>query len=123
MRFLPIFLEVSMLCLITACVSTITPENEDNTEVIVPQGFVKVESTGSYTFLTTTANTAGGETVSIPAEYYICQYAVTNTEWKEYLDATHSSAPKYWTGGTIPEGREKHPVLWISCNEAEAYCK
>ena len=37
--------------------------------------FVKVESSGSYTFLSTTTNTAGGETVSIPAEYYICQYA------------------------------------------------
>ena len=101
-----------------------TPDPGDVPEVVtVPQDFVKVESSGSYTFLATTTNTAGGETVNIPAAYYICQYAVTNAEWNKYLDATHSSAPKYWTGGAVPEGREKHPVLWISCNEAEAYCR
>ena len=122
------------LWLTIACSPNATPDDGGNKEpetdpvdpvieLTVPSGFVKIESSGSYTFLSTAANTAGGETVSIPSEYYICQYAVTNAEWKAYLDEAQSSAPKYWTGGAIPAGREKHPVLWISCNEAEAYCK
>ncbi|MBR5399503.1 MAG: SUMF1/EgtB/PvdO family nonheme iron enzyme, partial [Bacteroidales bacterium] len=92
-------------------------------EISVPDNYVKVETTGSYTFIATSSNVAGGETVSIPKEYYICKYAVTNSEWEAYIDATGASAPNYWNGKSIPEGREKHPVLWISCTEAEAYCK
>ncbi len=85
--------------------------------------FVKVESSGTYTFMSTTANTSGGETTTLPTEYYICKYAVTNAEWKKYVDATGASVPKYWSNGTYPEGRENHPVLWISYEEALAYCK
>lgn len=101
------------------------PSNPDNptVEISVPDNYVKVETSGIYSFIATSSNVAGGETVSIPREYYICKYAVTNSEWKAYIDATGASAPKYWNGKSIPEGREKHPVLWISCTEAEAYCK
>jgi formylglycine-generating enzyme required for sulfatase activity len=98
------------------------PETPGN-EVSVPENFVKVETSGSYTFIATPSNKAGGETASIPREYFICKWAVTNAEWKQYIDATGKTAPKYWNGNSIPEGREKHPVLWISCTEAEAYCK
>lgn len=114
------------LCMVIACSPNEGPGPDPVdpiVEVTAPDGFVKVVSSGSYKFLSTTANTAGGETVSIPTEYYICQYAVTNAEWNEYLAATHASAPKYWTGGAVPAGRERHPILWISCNEAEAYCQ
>lgn len=95
----------------------------DKPTVTLPENFVKVESSGEYTFIATSSNAAGGETVSIPYEYHICKYAVTNNEWKAYIDATGVSAPKYWTSNNIPEGRENHPVLWISCIEAESYCK
>lgn len=98
------------------------PEAPDN-EIAAPDNYAKVETTGSYTFIVSSSNVAGGETVTIPREYYICKYAVTNSEWKEYVDATGISAPKYWHGNSIPVGREKHPVLWISCADAEAYCK
>ena len=83
-------------------------------EIAVPDNYVKVETTGSYTFIATSTNIAGGETVSIPKDYYICKYALTNSEWKAYIDATGASAPKYWNGTGIPDGRDKHPVLWIS---------
>ncbi|MBO4571935.1 MAG: formylglycine-generating enzyme family protein, partial [Bacteroidales bacterium] len=89
----------------------------------MPDNFVKVETAGIYTFIATSSNVAGGETVSIPQEYYICKCAVTNAEWKTFIDATGKSAPKYWNGNSVPAGREKHPVLWISCTEAEAYCQ
>ena len=123
-----------LLQALIACTPNISPENNtDGTPssdaidppaaASVPEDFVKVESDGSYTFVTTTENKSRGETVNIPTEFYICKYAVTNLEWKEYLDATHSAAPKYWAEGQIPEGREKHPVLWISYNDAEAFCQ
>lgn len=117
-----------------ACTSSVSPEDNADKESnhypieppavgAVPDDFVKVESTGTYTFVATIDNKSGGETVSIPTEFYVCQYAVTNQQWKEYQDATHSGYPKYWDGDKISEGREKHPVLWISYNDAEAYCK
>lgn len=88
-----------------------------------PENFVKVESSGSYTFLTTSTNTEEGETVQIDREYYIGKYAVTNEEWKAYITATNIATPKYWTNGEYPSGRAKHPVLWISCDEATRYCE
>ena len=101
--------------------------NDKNTEEPIteslPDNFVKVESAGSYTFIATSSNVKGGETVAIPKEYYICKYAVTNADFKKYVDATGASAPKYWDGKNIPSGRDNHPVLWVSCADAENYCK
>ena len=94
-----------------------------DSDITIPQNFVKLETSGTYTFLATSTNLSGGETVDISKEYYICKYAVTNAEWKEYINASKASAPKYWTNDNIPEGRESHPVLWISDTEAENYCK
>ena len=85
--------------------------------------FIRIETNGSYTFLATSSNVAGGETVDISRLYWIGKFAVTNAEWKEYIDATGVAAPKYWNGNEIPAGREKHPVLWISCSQAESYCQ
>lgn len=99
-----------------------TPETPQNV-FSVPDNFVKVETSGNYTYIATSSNVSGGETISISKEYYICKWAVTNAEWKTYIDAMGKSAPKYWNGQNVPEGLEKHPVLWISCIEAEAYCK
>ncbi|MBO4571474.1 MAG: SUMF1/EgtB/PvdO family nonheme iron enzyme [Bacteroidales bacterium] len=124
----PIFLIMLLVC---GCGEPEKPErpeektDPDGPAVVdaVPENFVKVETPGTYTYMATSANKSGGETVSIAAEYYICKWAVTNADWKKYVDEAGASAPKYWNGKNIPEGREKHPVLWISCSEAEAYCK
>lgn len=102
-----------------ATFTAIFSENADNDNL---PNFVRIETNGSYTFISTTTNTAGGETVDISTVYWIGQYAVTNAEWKQYIDATGGSAPRYWNGNDIPVGRENHPVLWISCTQAESYC-
>lgn len=89
----------------------------------IPSGnLIKINSNGSYTFLATSTNQPGGESVEIPTEYYIGKYAVTNQEWKAFIDETANPAPKYWTENSYPEGRAKHPVLWISYDDALAYC-
>ena len=47
---------------------------------------------------------------------------VTNTEYAEFLKATGRKAPKYWPDGAMPEGRADHPVVWVSFDDANAYC-
>ncbi|MBQ2728587.1 MAG: formylglycine-generating enzyme family protein [Alistipes sp.] len=89
---------------------------------VPPRDFVKIETSGNYTFLATSANVEGGETVAIDKVYFMGRYAVTNEDWAEYVAATNVQPPKYWTNGTYPAGRAKHPVLWISYDEAMRYC-
>jgi len=55
--------------------------------------------------------------------YYICKYALTNAEWKVAVDAGAISAPQYWNGNQIPDGKENHPVLYVSYVQAEQYCQ
>ena len=52
----------------------------------------------------------------------IAQYPVTNGEYAEFVGATGHQPPRYWKNGTFPKGKERHPVLWVSFRDAEAYC-
>jgi formylglycine-generating enzyme required for sulfatase activity len=55
--------------------------------------------------------------------YAIGRFEVTNAEYKAFLDATHyHGTPRYWKGGTFPDGKANHPVLFVSLVDAEAYC-
>ena len=108
--------------------AAIQPEEGDTTppatdEVMPPADFVCVESVGHYSFLASVDNKTGGESVSLPTTYYIAKYAVTNSDWSQFVEATNRKSPKYWPEGRIPEGKAQHPVLWISYVEAEAYCQ
>ena len=103
--------------------STNGEDTSSDTEPILLDNFIKIETLGTYTFLATSTNEKGGENVSIDEEYYIGKYAVTNEEWGVYLAKSGAKAPKYWQNGAYPQGRAKHPVLWISYEEANNYCK
>lgn len=88
------------------------------------EDYVRITTDGSYTFLASIDNVAGeGESETLPLEYFICKYAVTNAKWKDYVDAVKIEAPSYWVDGKYPEGKANHPVLWVSARDAEAYCK
>jgi formylglycine-generating enzyme required for sulfatase activity len=55
--------------------------------------------------------------------FCIGKYEVTNAEWKMFLDDTGSRArPRYWRDGKIPPGKENHPLLFVSWNDARKYC-
>lgn len=98
-----------------------TPPPKD--EPLMLENFAKVESDGSYRFLASSDNEIeAGELCEIPTTYYIAKYAVTCAEWSEFIKANNVAAPKYWSTADAPEGRENHPVLWISCEQAEEYC-
>lgn len=85
--------------------------------------FSRIQSDGVYTMLAGQDNRIGeGEVVELPKEYYIGKYAICNEDWSAFITAVGRKAPSYWEGGKIPKGREKHPVVWISYNDALAYC-
>jgi formylglycine-generating enzyme required for sulfatase activity len=72
-------------------------------------------------------------TVSVGA-FYIDRYPVTNEEYKRFVDATDHPVPYYkveWADvdeynwdpetRTPPEGKEKHPVVLVTWEDAVAY--
>lgn len=55
--------------------------------------------------------------------YYISKYPVTNIEYYLYLQNNKNiKAPKYWNNGIYPNGKENHPVVYVSYEDAIQYC-
>ena len=52
----------------------------------------------------------------------IAKYPVTNAEYAEFVNETGHVAPRYWKDGTFPKGKERHPVLWVSYDDACDFC-
>ena len=44
-------------------------------------------------------------------------------EYAEFTKTTGHKTPPYWNNGTFPKGKEKHPVLEVSYDDARAYCE
>jgi len=55
--------------------------------------------------------------------FYIYKYEVTNAQYKKFLDATKHVSPQNWQGKDFPEGKGNHPVVFVSWEDAKAYCK
>jgi gamma-glutamyl hercynylcysteine S-oxide synthase len=61
------------------------------------------------------------------AAFYVDKNLVTNSEFKEFLDATHYRPAdahnflKDWIDGSLPEGWDNKPVTWVSLEDARAY--
>ena len=53
--------------------------------------------------------------------FYIARYPVTNAEYKKFVDATKHSAPSHWQNGQIPKGKENHPVVTVTWDDAITY--
>ncbi|MBI5650031.1 MAG: SUMF1/EgtB/PvdO family nonheme iron enzyme [Chloroflexi bacterium] len=54
--------------------------------------------------------------------FYIARQLVTNAEYKKFLDATGHRASQHWSNGQIPAGKENHPVIYVTRDDAVAYC-
>ncbi len=86
--------------------------------------FAHITSNGTYTMLADMDNQLGqGEEVTISKDFYMARHAVSNVQWQQFITATERQPPSYWSGGVIPEGKEQHPVVWVSADEAQAYCQ
>lgn len=83
-------------------------------------------------------NPAGMEWVMIPAgtflygdkkspldlkEFQISRYPVTNRQYKQFLDANpQQKSPRHWLRHTYPSGKEYHPVVNVTLEDALAFC-
>ena len=64
-----------------------------------------------------------GEWINLPA-YCIGKYPVTNREYQAFvLEADHTAPQTNWIGRKIQPGKDEHPVVDVSWNDARAYCK
>ncbi|MGW2518193.1 SUMF1/EgtB/PvdO family nonheme iron enzyme [Streptomyces sp. NPDC001617] len=87
------------------------------------QTLVQVPANPTFTFTADTSNTAGvGESSPITAAHQLDAHQVTNAQWKEFLDSSGGDPPGYRSDGTCPEGKEQHPVLSVSLDQAGAFC-
>ncbi len=57
------------------------------------------------------------------AEYFIGKYEVTNEQYAVFVEATGHRAPDHWENGVIPTGREDHPVVYVSWDDAVAFAE
>jgi formylglycine-generating enzyme required for sulfatase activity len=55
--------------------------------------------------------------------FYIDRYPVTNTDYQYFVLATKHAPPAHWQNGKIPSGKEMHPVVNVSWNDATAYAQ
>jgi formylglycine-generating enzyme required for sulfatase activity len=60
-------------------------------------------------------------TVYLP-DFYIGKYPVTNTQYQAFVRATGHRAPGHWEQGRIPAGKDNHPVVAVSWDDAVAFC-
>jgi serine/threonine-protein kinase len=54
--------------------------------------------------------------------FHIARYPVTNAQYARYVSAGQVPPPAHWRHGKIPEGRENHPVVFVSWRDALGYC-
>ena len=55
-------------------------------------------------------------------EYWIGRTPVTNQQYQRFVEATRCNFPIGWKDGKIPPGRELHPVVNVSWEDAKIFC-
>jgi formylglycine-generating enzyme required for sulfatase activity len=61
-------------------------------------------------------------TVDLPA-YFIDRFEVTNGQYGKFVRSTGHPAPSSWNNGTFPAGEERLPVVMVTFDDADAYCR
>ena len=56
-------------------------------------------------------------------EYYISQTPVTNAQYAAFVQASRYAAPKRWRNNSIPAGKDQHPVVAVSWEDAVLFAQ
>jgi formylglycine-generating enzyme required for sulfatase activity len=55
--------------------------------------------------------------------FYLDQAEVTNERYAQFLKASRRAAPYHWIKGQVPNGKEAHPVVNVSWEDASVFCQ
>ncbi|MEM7344950.1 MAG: SUMF1/EgtB/PvdO family nonheme iron enzyme, partial [Chloroflexota bacterium] len=105
---------------------TDTPEEELVASATLPssEGMMRIPA-DSYSV--GVPDSSGGEFASEQTvelnQFWLDQYEVTNSQYQTYIDQTDGEPPSGWADGTVPAGKEAHPVEGITWDMAAAYCQ
>jgi formylglycine-generating enzyme required for sulfatase activity len=56
-------------------------------------------------------------------DYYLARTPVTNAQYLAFVQASGHETPMHWKGGEFPNGKQDHPVVYVSWHDAVAYCR
>lgn len=57
------------------------------------------------------------------SEYFIGKYPITNHEYQAFVHEASARSPQGWDGGNYSAEKSDHPVVNVSWNDAQNYCK
>ncbi len=57
------------------------------------------------------------------SEYLISKYPVTNLEYQAFVRDAKYKPPENWVGDQFPAKKGNHPVVYVTWNDASAFCK
>ena len=56
-------------------------------------------------------------------DFWIGRFPVTNNDYAHFVKDTGHRLPDHWVSETYPTTKEDHPVVYVSWEDASAYCK
>ena len=114
---------------IAVCVPVVVPEGEET----VPEGMVLIFGGEFEMGSNNTPSEQPIHTVHLDA-FYMDQYEITNAQYKAFVLANpewqkeridrrfhEGTYLENWDGNNYPDGKEDHPVTWVSWHAAMAY--
>ena len=104
-------------------------ERELGRDLRRPHSKAWVEIAGGQFRMGSEKTDPGADSDEMPAHlvtvspYRIGRYPVTNAEYAFFVEQTSHRSPRHWERGTVPEGKEDHPVVEVSWEDAQAFCR